>query len=409
MAPLHFTGIPFVLVTLAVGFCFGFVLERAGFGNARNLAAQFYLYDMRVLKVMFTAIVTAMLLIFASAALGVLDFGALEVPATYLGPAIVGGLLLGVGFILGGYCPGTSLVSMSTLKIDGAIFVLGVASGLLVFGHTVPDFWNFWNFSGAFGRLTLNELVGLDAGWVVLGVVVMAVGAFWFVEQVEAYFRRGEPQPPMSARAIWLRRLAVGGGVAIALVTVGIGQPTLERKIAWQAPELDRRLQDRQVHLDPAEVLSMMRNNQLDLTLVDVRPETDFNLFHLVDARRVAVEQLNEGWSRQLSPDAVVVVMSNDEQAAEQAWKRLAVQRVNAYVLAGGVNRWLDLYHNHTANVPGPDHPATGDDRLRHRFDSALGYRLAEAKPDAQHAPPREFQPKLKLRKAVRAAGGGCG
>ena len=69
------------------------------------------------------------------------------------------------------------------------------------------------------------------------------------------------------------------------------------------------------------------------------------------------------GWSRQLSDDAVVVVMSNDEQAAEQAWKRLAVQRVNAYVLAGGVNRWLDLYHNHTANVPGPDHPATGDDR----------------------------------------------
>ena len=119
MAPLHFTGIPFVLVTLAVGFCFGFVLERAGFGNARNLAAQFYLYDMRVLKVMFTAIVTAMLLIFAAAAFGVLDFGALEVPATYLGPAIVGGLLLGVGFILGGYCPGTSLVSMSTLKIDG--------------------------------------------------------------------------------------------------------------------------------------------------------------------------------------------------------------------------------------------------------------------------------------------------
>ena len=199
MAPLHFTGMAFLLVTLAVGFCFGFVLERAGFGNARNLAAQFYLYDMRVLKVMFTAIVTAMLLIFAAAAVGVLDFGALEVPPTYLGPAIVGGLLLGVGFIIGGYCPGTSLVSMSTLKIDGTIFVLGVVSGLFLFGQTVPAFWGFWNFSGSFGRLTLDELARLDAGWVVLGVVVMAVGAFWFVERVEAYFRRGEPQPPMSA------------------------------------------------------------------------------------------------------------------------------------------------------------------------------------------------------------------
>ena len=154
----------------------------------------------------------------------------------------------------------------------------------------------------------------------------------------------------------------------------------------------------------------MMHNNQLDLTLVDVRPETDFNLFHLVDAQRVTLRTLDDGWSRRLSDDAVVVVMSNDEQAAEQAWKRLAVQRVNAYVLAGGINRWLDLYHDNTANIPGPDHPATGDDRsCGIALTSVLGDRVAEARPDPKHAPPREFQPKLKLRKAVRAAGGGCG
>lgn len=409
MAPLHFAGLPFILVTLATGFAFGFVLERSGFGNARNLAAQFYLYDMRVLKVMFTAIVTAMLLIFAAAAIGVLDFGALEVPATYLGPAIVGGLLLGVGFILGGYCPGTSLVSMSTLKIDGAIFVLGVTFGLFLFGQTVPGFWNFWNFSGAHGRWTLNEVAGIDAGWAVLGVVAMAVGAFWFVERVEGFFRRGKPQPPVSRRTAWLRRLAVAGALGIAVVTLAIGQPTTERKIAWQAQALGARLKSREIHLDPAEVLSMMRNNQIDLVLVDVRNEAEYNLFHLVDARRVTLAELAHGWPQRLSEDAVVVVMSNDEQAAAEGWKRLAVQRVNAYVLAGGINRWLDLYRAQTANVPGPDHPAAGDDVLRHRVESVLGDRVAEARPDPRHVPPREFQPKLKLRKAVRPAGGGCG
>lgn len=409
MAPLHFTGIPFILVTLATGFCFGFVLESSGFGNARNLAAQFYLYDMRVLKVMFTAIVTAMLLVFAAAATGLLDFGALEVPATYLGPALVGGLLLGVGFIVGGYCPGTSLVSMSTLKIDGTIFALGVMFGLFLFGQTVEEFWNFWNFSGAYGRWTLNELVGIDAGWAVLGVVVMAVGAFWFVERVEAFFRRGEPLPPMSRRTILWRRLAVAGALGIALLTVALGQPTTERKIAWQAQELEAQLNSRQIHLDPAEVLGMMYNNQIDLRLVDVRSEAEYNQFHLADAQRVTLAELDKGWSQGLSSDAVVVVMSNDEQAAEQAWKRLAVQRVNAYVLAGGVNRWLDLYRAKAENIPGPDHPAAGDDVLRHRFEEALGERVAEAKPDSKHTPPREFQAKLKLRKAVRAAGGGCG
>ncbi|HPM83041.1 MAG TPA: YeeE/YedE thiosulfate transporter family protein [Candidatus Anammoximicrobium sp.] len=409
MAPLHFTGIPFILVTLATGFCFGLVLERSGFGNARNLAAQFYLYDMRVLKVMFTAIVTAMLLIFAAAATGLLDFGALEVPTTYLGPAIVGGLLLGVGFILGGYCPGTSLVSMSTLKIDGTIFVLGVMFGLFLFGHTVTEFWNFWNLSGAYGRWTLNELVGIDAGWAVLGVAVMAIGAFWFVERVEKYFRRGEPQPPLSRRTVWWRRLAVAGALGIAVVTLAIGQPTTDRKIAWQAQELDAQLDSRKIHLDPAEVLGMMHNNQIDLVLADMRSEAEYNLFHLVDAQRVTLPELDHDWARRLSDEAVVVVMSNDEQAAERAWKRLAVQRVNAYVLAGGINRWLDLYRANTANIPGPDHPAAGEDVLRHRFETALGDRVAVAKPDPKHVPAREFQPKLKLRKAVRPAGGGCG
>ncbi len=204
------------------------MLERSGFGNARNLAAQFYLYDMRVLKVMFTAIVTAMLLIFAAAAVGLLDFGALEVPATYLGPAIVGGLLLGVGFILGGYCPGTSLVSMSTLKIDGTIFVLGVMFGLFLFGQTVTGFWNFWNFSGAYGRWTLNELAGIDAGWAVLGVVVMAVGAFWFVERVEAFFRRGKPQPPVSRRSDLAAAVGRSGRVGNRRRHVG-GRPAHDR------------------------------------------------------------------------------------------------------------------------------------------------------------------------------------
>ncbi len=93
----------------------------------------------------------------------------------------------------------------------------------------------------------------------------------------------------------------------------------------------------------------MMHNNQIDLVLVDVRGEAEYNLFHLIDAQRLTLAELGHGWPQRLSDDAVVVVMSNDEQAAEEAWKRLAVQRVNVYVLAGGINRWLDLYRVKTA------------------------------------------------------------
>ena len=101
------------LVFGLIGFAFGFVLESAGFGNSKKLAAQFYFKDMTVLKVMFGAIVTAMVLLFITVGLGILDFNLVWVNPTYLASGILGGLIMGVGFIIGGFCPGTSLVAMA--------------------------------------------------------------------------------------------------------------------------------------------------------------------------------------------------------------------------------------------------------------------------------------------------------
>jgi hypothetical protein len=106
MAPLDLSSIGSVsaiLIYLGIGFGFGFSLERGGFGNSCRMAAQFYLHDMTVLKVMFTAIIVAMVLVFAGSGLSLIDFDRIFVNPTYLWPALLGGLLLGVGFIVGGY------------------------------------------------------------------------------------------------------------------------------------------------------------------------------------------------------------------------------------------------------------------------------------------------------------------
>jgi hypothetical protein len=91
------------LVFLAIGFAFGYTLEIAGFAKSDKLAAQFYFKDLTVLKVMFTAIIVAMVGIFMVTALGLLDYNLIWVNPTYLWPGIVGGLIMGVGFILGGF------------------------------------------------------------------------------------------------------------------------------------------------------------------------------------------------------------------------------------------------------------------------------------------------------------------
>ena len=98
-----FSPTTFVIVSLLLGFFFGFFLERAGFSSAKKLTAQFYFKDFSVLKVMFTAIVVTMLGVAYLAASGWLDMSQVYVPLTFLGPQITGGLLLGAGFILGGY------------------------------------------------------------------------------------------------------------------------------------------------------------------------------------------------------------------------------------------------------------------------------------------------------------------
>jgi hypothetical protein len=179
------------LVYLGLGFGFGFILESSGFGDARKLAGQFYFRDFAVLKVMFTAIVVCMILIFWGTALGWLDYDRLWVNPTYWWPHIVGGLIMGAGFILGGYCPGTSLVSLATLKLDGLMFVAGVALGVFSFGETEALFNEFWH-SGNAGRLTLAEWLDLPVGLVVFGLTCIAVVLFWAADWWQRR-RQGRP------------------------------------------------------------------------------------------------------------------------------------------------------------------------------------------------------------------------
>jgi len=183
------------LVYLLIGFMFGFILESAGFGDSRRLAAQFYLRDLTVMKVMLTAILVAMVLIFWSTALGWLDYDRVWVNPTYLWPGILGGLIMGVGFVLGGFCPGTSLVGAATLKLDAVWFVAGAAVGIFGFGESVSLFDDFWH-SSDFGRLTLQDWLEMPTGLVILGLSAIGIPLFWLGEKLRRHISRGGRREP---------------------------------------------------------------------------------------------------------------------------------------------------------------------------------------------------------------------
>lgn len=171
-------------VALGVGVAFGWCLERAGLGSARRLAGQFYGRDFTVLKVLFSAIVTAMLGVFWLARLGMIDPALIYVPPTWLVPQAVGGALFGVGMVAGGLCPGTSCVAAAAGRRDGLAVMGGMLAGVLLFAAAFPLFEGLYDATRA-GTFTLPDLLRVPSGVVVAAVVALALGAFAFAEWFE--------------------------------------------------------------------------------------------------------------------------------------------------------------------------------------------------------------------------------
>jgi hypothetical protein len=174
-------------LALVIGLGFGFFLEKAGFGSTRKLAAVFYFYDMAVVKVMFTAIVTAMVGIFILSSAGTLDLAELYIEPTNYPAAIIGGIVFGVGFIVGGYCPGTSLTAAATGRIDGWVFIAGIFIGSYAYAEFLSGF-DTWLASSAQPDVTLPVLTGIPMGWFVLLFIAFLALAGWGMSVAERKF-----------------------------------------------------------------------------------------------------------------------------------------------------------------------------------------------------------------------------
>jgi hypothetical protein len=187
-APLSETGAlgpqGVLLAAPLIGFAFGWFLERGGLGNARKLAGQFYLVDLTVFKVMFSALVTAMLGAFWLNMFGVLDLKLVYLPETFVIPQALGGALFGAGFLFAGLCPGTSCVAAAAGRIDGVAVMGGMLAGIFVFNGVFDWIAGFYE-STPLGAVTLTDLAGVSRGTVIAVVVGVALMGFAVAERIE--------------------------------------------------------------------------------------------------------------------------------------------------------------------------------------------------------------------------------
>jgi len=181
------------VIAILIGVVFGFILEASGFSSSRNLAGVFYGYNFVVLRVFFTALIVAMVGMLYFDFLGWLDLSKIFILPTYLTPMIVGGVIMGFGFIIGGFCPGTSFTGIAIGKLDAVFFTVGLYLGIFGFSLAYPLFEGFFS-SGALGNVTLTDVTGIPAHWFAVAFTVIALAAFWGTMLVEKRVRKNMKQ-----------------------------------------------------------------------------------------------------------------------------------------------------------------------------------------------------------------------
>jgi rhodanese-related sulfurtransferase/uncharacterized membrane protein YedE/YeeE len=329
-----------LLGAIAIGIAFGFTLERAGLGNARKLAGQFYFTDFTVFKVMFSAIVVAMLGAFWLSRLGVLDLRGVYVPETWLMPQLIGGLLFGAGFVVAGLCPGTSCVSAATGRGDGLAAVGGMFFGVLVVGLTMglafTPLQRFYE-STSRGSFTLPDLLHVPYGAIVFAIVAMALLAFAGLRRLAA---TDEPSPAMH-RALGAIAILLGALAAFA----GSPYRTLPDLDRLDVQKLASEVTREEDHVTAIELATWIKDRKPGLRVLDLRSEAEFDEYHLPGAENVTLDALLTT-TRYASTDTLVLISDGGAHAA-QGWVFLrALGYEHVYFLRGGLGEWLDEVMN---------------------------------------------------------------
>lgn len=337
------------LAALVIGMAFGFVLERAGFGSSRRLAGIFYFRDMAVLKVMFTAVITAMLGLSYALALGWIEWSQLYAMPTIYGAQVIGGLLFGVGFVLSGWCPGTGAVGVASGKIDALVFLVGAVLGSIAFNETYGLIRPLTTWGAAEEPLFA---FGMARPAFALLFTLVAIAAFYLAEWVEKRqtgSSRYLHSPFLKAFSLALVVFAValfilptggtarevaGAGVVAAPITTTTARPSEQTMLeAIEAAE---------DHFEPEELADRLLQGQSDLVVVDIRPASEYERFHIKGAMNVPMAEL----LTQLEPyknRGLIVLYSGGMTHPAQARDTLARSGYqNAYLLTDGLQGFLD-------------------------------------------------------------------
>jgi rhodanese-related sulfurtransferase len=301
------------VVALFIGIAFGFILEQAGFSTSKKLVGMFYGYDFTVLRVFFTGGVTAMIGVIAFAHFGLLDVSLIYINPTFLWSAIIGGLIMGLGFVIGGYCPGTSFCGAAIGKIDAMIFVVGSFIGVLIFGEGYPLFENLYK-AASWGNITIFNVFGMSQSLFAFLLIFIAVGAFWATTLIENKVN-GKPNPEFSSKPLYF------GLTAIAIV-IGLSafiMPDKKDAMLHEVSDINYVKSFPIESVTADELAFRLIDEEENLKIFDLRSPKEYALLSLPKSTNVTLQSMFEkDVIKQLSMKHSINVFIADNELEEK-------------------------------------------------------------------------------------------
>ncbi len=169
-----------LLLGFLIGIGFGFLLDRGGATDFNIIVNQLLLRDFRVLKIIFTAVITGM--IGVHLIVRYLPPELQPKPCQWK-PIIIGGLIFGVGFAILGLCPGTATGAMGTGAVHAVFGVIGMLLGAGIFASVYTHIEDFMGESDL-GPVTIPESLSINAWWIILTFSIVLIAIMFFLERV---------------------------------------------------------------------------------------------------------------------------------------------------------------------------------------------------------------------------------
>ncbi|HZW38881.1 MAG TPA: YeeE/YedE thiosulfate transporter family protein [Ignavibacteriaceae bacterium] len=353
-----------LILAIIIGMLFGAILEQAGFSTSKKLVGLFYGYDFTVLRVFFTGGVTAMIGVIAFEHFGLLDMSLVYVNPTFLWSAIVGGLIMGLGFVIGGFCPGTSIVAAAIGKIDAMLFVAGSFIGVLIFAEGYPLFEGLYKAAN-WGSPRIFESLGMPQTIFAFLLVAVALGAFWMVGIIENKVNKN-PQPAFNFSKYYVTLAAIGGIMAVSAFMF----PIRKDSVVSKADDINYVKSFNVNYMTSDELALRLIKNDKNIQLLDFRAPSEYKKMSLPKSTSFTIDNLFEKEPNQiLSVRGKTNVIIADNEIME---RKLAIifdelGYENYFILKGGLNQFKEEIINYN-----PDNQNLNADTKRFRTKAAV-------------------------------------